>query len=552
MPTRYNTNYPRLKDADEFEELVRDICALEWNDPRTTRNGGSGQGQAGVDVYGQPANLDGVYYGVQCKLRPSQKHLKEKDVEDEVKKSREFPHQLGKLIIATDTPRNNRLQILIDTISEREGHNGGHKVEIWFWPDIERRIATHPSVLVKYYRDHLTSLTNVGILERLIDRPLQVLSIKPDSLDNIFLLELLLRFRGIRVERHSVSSTKEANHQDSLSDGVLCQVSEVADVEDPVRLQLLATLLGIIRSVDSSCPIFIISPSALEGWLKAQLHQYERPDRFVWLADHLPPAEIADHIFKKIFVYGYARRGTIPTINIAAGTASKRSTPLLLDLDWQSHLNLEQHPNPNEWNQLFLPAIKAVTTQLTSLKESTRIQIDSELPVPASVALGFYLNLRVALLGVWARQMGKRDTKQLWLSDGEPAQATVGETWFKKASDKSEVAIIELTCGISVHSAVEAYVKQHGLTVDVWLQAEVSIEQNKGGINEGTAIAFADHVGTLIRRLTAQGVADSHLFLRMPTALGVLIGQKLHACGRIHLYWFDNKSYSYKPAFVLA
>ena len=62
-------------------------------------------------------------------------------------------------------------------------------------------------------------------------------------------------------------------------------------------------------------------------------------------------------------------------------------------------------------------------------------------------------------------------------------------------------------------------------------------------IDEGHAVAFASQVGQLIRHLNERGVADIYLFARIPSALGVLIGQRLQACGRIHLHWFDNPSY---------
>ena len=88
MPSKFNTNFLRLKDDDEFEELLRDICALEWHDSGTKRYGRSGQKQSGVDVYGQPAWLKGKFYGLQCKLRPSQKQLTEAEIEHEVKEAR--------------------------------------------------------------------------------------------------------------------------------------------------------------------------------------------------------------------------------------------------------------------------------------------------------------------------------------------------------------------------------------------------------------------------------------------------------------------------------
>lgn len=554
MPTRFNTNYFRFKDDDEFEELIRDICALEWHDPTTKRYGRSGQSQKGIDVYGQPVWLDGSYYAAQCKLRPSQKPLTESEIEREVKEARDFPHPLAKLIIATDTPRDNHLQILVDKISERERSKGGFSVEIWFWPDIERRIATYSRVLVKYYHDHLTNLTNTDVLDRLVDRPLQVLSLKSFPTTDILPLERRLQFRGLQLVSDILSpvDVKAVSHSDLLPDGLLYQVNTAdAHKENSSLLKFITNILSQEKLVEPACPIFIFSPLTLHNRLKARLSTlYERLDRFQWLTDDLPLDEVADRVFAGVFNYGYRRRGSIPTINISTRTRPNRPTSALLDLDWCSHLDTEHHPTETEWNELFVPALRTITTQLTGLKEATRIQVDSDLPIPASIALGFRLNLRMTIVGVWARQMGKSDVKHLWLSDSNPDGVEIGEIWYKNEAISTRRAILELTSGFSIHAPVASFIEQQKLTADIWLQ--LHLPTSKEGIEEAQAVAYTNSIGTFIRGLTERGITDFHLFLRLPTALGILLGQKLHACGRIHLYWFDNKNYSYKPAFMLA
>ena len=116
MPTRLDTNFARLTDPDEFESMVRDICAREWGDPNTAKYGRSGQKQTGVDVYGQPEGLDGVYRGAQCKLRTTNAPLTEVQIEKEVTEARHFPHKLDTLILVTDAPRDKDTQILVDTM----------------------------------------------------------------------------------------------------------------------------------------------------------------------------------------------------------------------------------------------------------------------------------------------------------------------------------------------------------------------------------------------------------------------------------------------------
>jgi hypothetical protein len=559
MPTRFNTNFLRLKDDDEFEELLRDICALEWNDPGTERNGRSGQSQWGVDVFGQPAGLSGDYYGVQCKLRPSQKQLTKAQIQKEVSQAHDFPRQLIKLIIATDTPRDNQVQLLVDDISEFETNKGGFEVDIWFWPEIERKIATYPHILVKYYHAHLASLTNIDTLDRLVDRPLQVLSLNSPTQTNPTQLEHQMLYRGIQIADSILSpaEVKAVDFCDLLPDGLVCQITSNDEINSDSSLMRLASdILGIRKQVESTCPIFIVASPDSERQLLTYFRELqEDTDRYIFLSDDLDSNLITDRIFKDVFKFGYERRGTLPTINISARSRPNKPVRALLDLDWHSRLTTENHPTASEWNELFAPALRAVANRLTNLKESTQILIDSDLPVPASVALGFHLNLRVAILGAWARQLGKHDIRQLWLSDGEPANIKIIDIWIKEKENNTSTAILELTSGFSIHNTVKDFVDQNELSADVWIQIQLSPDESDtelAGINEASAIAYADHVGRIVRRLTERGITDTHLFLRLPTALGILVGQKLQACGRIHLYWFDNKSYSYKLAFMLA
>ena len=119
MPTRLDTNYPAPTNSDEFELLIRDICALEWNDPHTEKFGRKGQKQFGVDIYGQPVDLNGQYRAAQCKLRTKRDQLTEQEIEAEVSDARNFPHELDTLIIATDAPRDTNTQTLVDQLSHR-------------------------------------------------------------------------------------------------------------------------------------------------------------------------------------------------------------------------------------------------------------------------------------------------------------------------------------------------------------------------------------------------------------------------------------------------
>lgn len=553
MPTRLDTNFARPTDPDEFESMVRDVCAFDWGDPGTQKFGRKGQKQYGVDVYGQPIDLNGKYRAAQCKLR-TKDALTEEEIEAEVKEARSFPHVLDTLIIATDAPRDTHTQIAVDKICKREADIGSFKVAIWFWDDITERLATYPKLIVKYYRDYYANLTTLPIVERLIDKPLQLLSVKlgPSIATS---LEDRLRFRGVRVAESDSAATapRTALSDEILPDGLVCQYNVPLTGADNSSLQKFASTVRIYeQQVESNCPVFVLLPSKLAGQFSDDLGLLGGDIRRIQvLTNGLPVDEIADCIFQSTFNYGHARRGGIATIEIAARASPNEPSFALLDLDWHTQLSTGHFPTPAEWEALFVPALGIVTKQIVGLGDRIRVHINSQLPLPAAFALGFFFNLRVARVGVWARKTGSSDFKrQFWLSDNDAADISYTPGWIRPLTGNCRSAVIELTTQVSIHKTVDPFVKKSGLTAEAWV--ELSLDEGRRTIvtiDESYAVAYASQVGMLVRRLNEQGVTDTHLFARVPSALAVLIGQRLQACGRIHLYWFDNPTYQF--AFTL-
>jgi hypothetical protein len=342
--------------------------------------------------------------------------------------------------------------------------------------------------------------------------------------------------------------------KNDLEDGVI-QYFDLDAKDDHERL-----LMAFVRDLQiqsqrlpSDCPIFAIMPSAFEKKFrelaKAFLLDMQRVQLFR-LED--PPNEIADKVFSAIFPYGYRRRGAINTIEILARTRISHASGVLLDIDWQSKLSTELFPSPDEWQDYMIPALKSIRSLILQNAEFPRIQFNPQLPIPAAIALGYYFNLRTAKVGVWARTMAASDFKQqFWLSDAPEVSISSQTDWIKQENSRNHSAILELSTYVFIHDAVRAFAVESGLKAEKWARLTLKVtDHTLPSIGEGSAIAFANRVGQLVRQLNGQGITDIHLFARVPSALAVLIGQRLYACGRIHLYWFENPSYRY--AFMLA
>lgn len=559
MPTRTNTNFARLTDEVEFESLLRDICAFEWNDPHTQKFGRKGQKQYGVDVYGQPPHLKGRYCAVQCKLRTKDSQLSKDEIEAEVLEARRFPHQLETLIIATDAPRDTHTQIQVDKIGEQEQKNGGFRVVIWFWDDITERLAAYPRLIVRYYQEILSAITTASFSERLLDTPLQIETVYPIAPGNITPLEEALSFRGIRILHITNPASADPYLDRGGPDGILLEYSHFAANEDQIPdsaiYKFAAIALASSNRLDSSCPVIAILPSTAT----APLHQAivslgGEPSRIQMLKSEDTLSSLADTVFRKVFEYGYMRRGAITTVDIAARTTDSKPDAVLLDMNWLTRLGIEHFPSKTEWETNLLPALMVVKQQILSQPERLRVQFDCRLPLPAAFALGYQFNIRVAKVGVWTRRIDASDFKeQFWLSNATTEPINYQPKWILHGNSNAKRAVVELTTNVDIHSQVSRFINKAKIQIDSWLQIElIENGQTTKNIHERQAVAYASQVAQIIRRLNEVGIEDIDLFARIPSSLAVLIGQRLLACGRIHLYWYTNQNSSYQYAFTLS
>jgi hypothetical protein len=543
LPTRLTTNYPRLQIDDEFEDLILDLCRTEWNDPSASdRHGRSGQEQFGVDVFGHPDGNPDIVYGVQCKLRTGDKQLSENEIEEEVRKAKKFDPPLKMFIIATDAPRDSKTQGIVRKINEREVHNGSFPVAIWFWDSICDRIASQPRVIVKYFQDFFNILTTAPEAERLVDVPLRILSTRLYSAGFKSALDEALELRGIQV----YSEDEYASQADLPPDGVLLQY----DSDGPSRLQRFSS--KTVQFGPFSCPLFICLPGGLH---QAFCEMYEEmggsSSKLVIINSEATENEKAAFIFSRVINYGYRRRGSLTTIDLAIRSSANRFRKTFLDINWSTRISPSHYPSIAEWENVLKPAMEDVQVQVNQLGDGNLIQIRSVLQLPAACAWGSSFNIRLSRLAVWARETGISDFRQqYWLSDARPEPLTFSQEWVMAPQPGAKSIVIELTNGRNIHAAVDDYSKVCHLETDAWLQiGHEKTDPRFSQLDQDCAVAFADQVGQILRSIQPYGFTDIHLFLTMPSALVILVGQRLQACGRIHLYWYTNPSYQY--AFTL-
>lgn len=543
MPTRLDTNFPRLKSDDEFENLSLDLCRLEWGDPYASdRHGRSGQGQDGVDIFGHPVDRHGANCGAQCKLRTGDKQPSEADIEDEVQRARNFTPPLELLILITDAPRDVNTQKIVREISEREQRAGRFEVTIWFWDSICQRIAARPSIILKYFHDLLTTLTTATEAERLVDVPVHMVSTCIDDNGNCTLLDEALELRGIQI----FTSKRPSMGNNSEPDGVLFQHLR----DDEIHLNRLAAQV-LPHSGKAYSTFVTLLPEQQSIFLQLFTDLGGKTEGLHLLSRNSPVNETARSIFQQVFEYGYHRRGSLATIDLSIRGDSTCPRSTLLDINWESRISSSCLPGELEWHSSLMPALEDVRRVVTQQGDRCLVQFRSVLQLPAAFAVGYTFNIRLSRVGVWARETGVSDFRQqYWHSDAQVGDIFLSQNWIQSPSSNARSVIIELANGRNIHASVETYASQIHLIPDAWLQiGHEKTDPRLSSIDEDCAVAYANRVGQILRDVQQNGITDFHLFLCMPSALAILVGQRLQACGRIHLYWYSNPTYQY--AFTL-
>lgn len=145
---------PPPKGDDDFEDLALFLFRAVWQDPGAKLHGRSGQGQDGVDLYGEDRFGGSGLNGIQCKQHGSATPVKDKDLvaelRAEVEKAKSFKPPLQRFIFATTARRSATLDQEARNLTEQHEKAGLFAVEALGWEDIEDLLRRHLDVLAWY------------------------------------------------------------------------------------------------------------------------------------------------------------------------------------------------------------------------------------------------------------------------------------------------------------------------------------------------------------------------------------------------------------------
>ncbi|MBD5534581.1 MAG: hypothetical protein HDQ99_02755 [Lachnospiraceae bacterium] len=143
MPTSLEVVLPRTKDANEFEDMVCDVCRKKYK-KEFQRYGRTGQKQDGIDIISVGVKK---IICVQCKNYK----ISKKDIKDIIREVKGCKLPISKFIIATSTSRDTELQNFITEINNSCTGDLNFKIYIMFWEEIANNIILHKKMMKKYF-----------------------------------------------------------------------------------------------------------------------------------------------------------------------------------------------------------------------------------------------------------------------------------------------------------------------------------------------------------------------------------------------------------------
>lgn len=151
MPTPPLMILPKSESPEEFESLCKDVLIKKYNNQiRFEQYGRKGQGQNGIDIYGE---LSSEYIVAQCKnyfgINATKTLINKIDKDLNMSKKLPFYNKVKKFIIMTSMDRDTGIQNYI----ERKKQEVDFKLEVWFWQNIQEIIcqAENRDLLQQYY-----------------------------------------------------------------------------------------------------------------------------------------------------------------------------------------------------------------------------------------------------------------------------------------------------------------------------------------------------------------------------------------------------------------
>ncbi len=163
----------------DFEKFLKGVVDVIWKEEGWQIYGRQGQSQSGIDLFGYDEQER--FTAIQSKKKNqtnsegqilSNSLLTKKTIEEEISSAEEIDNpKLERLIFATTSSRDTKVQDVIRQINHDRKKNDQFIIDIWFWEDFQVLIENHKDLMYFYYSEMLEKINkydkNVHILTML-------------------------------------------------------------------------------------------------------------------------------------------------------------------------------------------------------------------------------------------------------------------------------------------------------------------------------------------------------------------------------------------------
>jgi hypothetical protein len=163
----------------DFEKFLKGVVDVIWKQEGWQNYGRPGQDQTGIDLYGYDEQRQ--FTAIQCKKKNltnangkllTTSLLTKKLIEAEIVSAEKVSQpQIERLIFATTSSRDTKVQDDIRAINDERKKNNKFFIEVWFWEDFQVLIENHIELMYWYYSELLDSIhkydKNIHILSML-------------------------------------------------------------------------------------------------------------------------------------------------------------------------------------------------------------------------------------------------------------------------------------------------------------------------------------------------------------------------------------------------
>ena len=217
-----------------------------------------------------------------------------------------------------------------------------------------------------------------------------------------------------------------------------------------------------------------------------------------------------------------------------------------LDMNWFNTFSSDEIITQKVWDEYIRTALRDVKEALSEIG-ITNIKII----LKAHLSIGFAFGFIFREVTGFSLNILQRD--QWWLNDETLSNTSCFSTNMVPNDIKSTNLCLDISINKNVEDAMNLFVKNNGINFRAIIRsAPLQNDYSSIVIDSAAAVSIVKNIMSEINNILSKCIiTDIYIFAAIPLGLAYMIGAKLNACGRIHLYEFDKNKREYLKSWTI-